>query len=67
MALANPAPGTWSAYPHPTTIGLYQAGQGHPKFDAAKAKVYFRKVCDKVRALVADTIRRWDATLSAPG
>jgi creatinine amidohydrolase len=60
MALANPAPGSWSAYPSPTTIGLYKAGQGYPKFDAAKAKVYFRKVCDKVAALVKDTIRRWD-------
>jgi creatinine amidohydrolase len=61
MALANPAPGTWSAYPNPTTIGLYKAGQGYPKFDAAKAKVYFRKVCDKVSDLVKETIRRWDA------
>ena len=61
MALANPAPGTWSAYPNPTTIGLYKAGQGYPKFDAAKAKVYFRKVCDKVSELVKDTIQRWDA------
>ena len=60
MALANPAPNTWSAYPHPTTIGLYKAGQGHPKFDAAKAKLYFRRVCDKVSDLVKDTIRRWD-------
>jgi creatinine amidohydrolase len=60
MALANPAPGTWTAYPHPTTIGLYTAGQGYPKFDEAKAKAYLRKVCDKVRGLVADTIRRWD-------
>jgi creatinine amidohydrolase len=61
MALANPAPGTWSAYPNPTTIGLYKPGQGYPKFDAAKAKLYFRKVCDKVAELVKDTIRRWDA------
>jgi len=60
MALANPAPGTWSAYPNPTSIGLYKAGQGYPKFDAAKAKVYFRKVCDKVSGLVKDTVRRWD-------
>ena len=29
--------------------------------DAAKAKLYFRKVCDKVAELVMDTIRRWDA------
>lgn len=60
MALANPAPATWIAYPHPTTIGLYKPGQGYPRFDEAKAKLYFRRVCDKVRGLVADTIRRWD-------
>jgi creatinine amidohydrolase len=61
MALANPAPGTWSAYPNPTTIGLYKAGQSYPKFDPVKARVYFRKVCDKVADLAKDTIRRWDA------
>jgi creatinine amidohydrolase len=63
MALPNPAPNTWIAYPYPTTIGLYQPGQGYPKFDEAKAKAYFRKVCDNVRGLVADTIRRWDEML----
>lgn len=60
LALANPAPGTWSAYPSPTTIGLYKAGEGYPRFEAAKARVYFRKVCDKVAELAKDTIRRWD-------
>lgn len=60
LALANPAPGTWSAYPSPTTIGLYKAGEGYPRFDAAKARVYFRRVCDKVAELAKDTIRRWD-------
>ena len=38
----------------------HQVGQGSPKFDAAKAKVYFRRVCDKVSELVKDTVRRWD-------
>jgi creatinine amidohydrolase len=60
MALANPTPGSWSAYPHPATIGLYTAGQGHPRFDPAKARLYFQKVNEKVLALVEDTIRRWD-------
>lgn len=60
MPLANPAPGTWAAYPNPTTIGLYKAGEGQPRFDPAKAKVYYGKVVDKVGALVEDTIRRWD-------
>jgi creatinine amidohydrolase len=61
LALANPAPNTWSAYPHPSTIGLYKAGQGYPRFDAAKAKLYFSKVNAKLESLIADTIRRWNA------
>ena len=61
MAAANPAPGTWIAYPAPTSIGLYKEGQGYPRFDPAKAKVYFDKVNDKVARLVETTIRQWDA------
>ena len=61
MAAPNPAPGTWSAYPAPTSIGLYKEGQGYPTFDAAKARVYFDKVNDKVGRLIEDTIRKWDA------
>jgi creatinine amidohydrolase len=61
MAAPNPAPGTWSAYPSPTSIGLYKEGQGHPKFDAAKARTYFDRVNDKVGRLIEDTIRKWDA------
>jgi creatinine amidohydrolase len=61
MALANPAPGTWSAYPNPTTIGLYKAGEGYPTFNLAKAKEYYAKVNEKIAKLIQDTIRRWDA------
>jgi creatinine amidohydrolase len=61
MAQANPAPGSWIAYPAPTSIGLYKEGQGYPHFDAVKAKVYFDKVNDKVARLVETTIRQWDA------
>jgi creatinine amidohydrolase len=60
MATANPAPGTWSAYPNPSTIGLYKAGEGYPTFDAAKAKEYYAKVNDKVLKLVQEIIRKWD-------
>jgi creatinine amidohydrolase len=60
MASAYAAPNTWSAYPHPSSIGLYQAGQGYPKFDAAKAKTYFEKVNAKLEALIRDTIARWE-------
>jgi creatinine amidohydrolase len=60
LATAYPAPGTWSAAPFPSSIGLYQPGQGYPKFDQRKADEYFQKVTDKVAALVSDTIRKWD-------
>ncbi|MCA1612802.1 MAG: creatininase family protein, partial [Acidobacteria bacterium] len=61
LATPYPAPGTWSAAPFPSSIGLYQPGQGYPKFDQRKADEYYRKVTDKVAALVTDTIRKWDA------
>jgi creatinine amidohydrolase len=60
MVTANPSPGTWSAYPNPSSITLYKDGQGYPKFDLAKAKTYFAKVNDKLTKLVQETIRKWD-------
>jgi creatinine amidohydrolase len=60
MTTANPAAGTWSAYPSPSSIGLYKAGQGFPKFDPVKAKVYFDRVNDKIAGLVQETIRKWN-------
>ncbi len=61
LATAYPAPGTWSAMPFPSSIGLYQAGQGYPKFDQKKADEYFDKVTDKVARLIEDVVRKWDA------
>ena len=60
MTTAYPAPGTWSAVPFPSSIGLYQKGQGSPRFDQAKADIYYKKVTDKVAALIIDVIRKWD-------
>ena len=60
MATANPAAGAYSAYPAPSSIGLYKAGQGYPKFDQAKANEYFDKVCKKVAKLITDTRAKWD-------
>lgn len=61
MATANPAPGTWSATPAPSSIGLYKEGQGWPKdFSQAKADEYFKKVVSKVRSLVQDTLKKWE-------
>jgi len=60
MTTANPAAGTWSAYPTPSSIGLYKEGQGFPKFDPVRAKRYFERVNDKMAKLVEDTIRKWN-------
>lgn len=60
MATPNAAPGTYSAYPAPSSIGLYRAGQGLPRFDQAKADEYFAKVNDKVADLIIDIREKWD-------
>ncbi|MBI3208870.1 MAG: creatininase family protein [Candidatus Solibacter usitatus] len=53
--------GSWSAFPFPSSIILYQAGQGYPKFDQAKADAYFKAVVEKMTGLAKDTIAKWDA------
>ncbi len=60
MATPNPAPGTYSAYPSPSSIGLYKEGQGYVKFDQAKADEYFARVTQKVARLIVDMRRKWD-------
>ena len=60
LATPYPAPGTWSAVPFPSSIGLYQKGQGYPKFDQKKADEYFQKVTDKVASLIEDVVKKWD-------
>ena len=60
LATAYPAAGTWSAVPFPSSIGLYQKGQGYPKFDQGKADQYYRKVTDKVAGLINDTVTKWE-------
>ncbi|MDX2268141.1 MAG: creatininase family protein [Bryobacter sp.] len=61
-ALASPraVPGSWSAYPFPSSIILYQPKQGLPRFDTTKAKQYFEACTDKVQGLAQDVIRKWD-------
>jgi creatinine amidohydrolase len=60
LATAYPAAGTWSAVPFPSSIGLYQKGQGYPKFDQAKADEYYKKVTDKVANFVNEIVKKWD-------
>jgi creatinine amidohydrolase len=60
LATPNPAPGTYSAYPSPSSIGLYRPGQGYVKFDQAKADEYFRRVNAKVAGLILEMKAKWD-------
>ena len=60
LAMPRPAPDTWSAAPFPSSIILYQPGQGYPKFDQKKADEYFAKVTDRVAALITEIVRKWD-------
>jgi creatinine amidohydrolase len=60
LATAYPPAGTWSATPFPSSIGLYQKGQGYPKFEQKKADEYFIKVTDKVANLINEVVRKWN-------
>lgn len=60
LATPNPAPGTYSAYPSPSSIGLYKEGQGYVKFDQKKADEYFAKVTEKIAKLIIEMRRKWD-------
>lgn len=60
LATPRPPAGAWSAYPFPSSIILYQPGQGYVRFDQAKAEAYFQAVVDKMTELVRDTIAKWD-------
>lgn len=62
MATPNPPPGGWSATPFPSSITLYKPGEGWPTdFDQARADEYYRRVVERVRALVLDTLAKWGA------
>jgi creatinine amidohydrolase len=60
LATPYPTPGTWSATPFPSSIGLYQKGQGYVKFDQKKADEYYKKVTDKVANLIIEIVKKWD-------
>jgi creatinine amidohydrolase len=60
LATARPPAGTWSAYPFPSSIILYQPGQGYVKFDQSQAHAYYQAVVDKMTTLIQETIAKWD-------
>jgi creatinine amidohydrolase len=61
MATPRAPAGSWSAYPFPSSIILYQPGQGYVKFDQGKADAYYKAVIDKMTGLAQEMIRKWDA------
>jgi len=60
MTTPYPSGTSWSAYPFPSSIGLYEPGQGHPTFDQAQAEEYFIRVNSRVGNLIKEVIEKWD-------
>ena len=60
MASVNPPADSYYAVPVTSSIGLYEKGQGYPTFDEAQAREYFRRVNDRIAALIEDVIKKWD-------
>lgn len=60
MTTPYPTGSTWSAYPFPSSIGLYEPGQGYPTFREDQAKEYFEKVNNRIFDLVDGVIKKWD-------
>jgi creatinine amidohydrolase len=49
-----------TAFPFPSSIVLYQEGQGYPDFDPDDAADYYARVNERMAELIDETIRRWD-------
>jgi creatinine amidohydrolase len=49
----------WQAWPFPSTIGLYAAGEGYPEFDEAKAGRYFDLVIERMLELIGEVQSKW--------
>jgi len=60
MASLKASASAWSAYPFPSSIILYQPDQGYPDFDEEKARIYFRRVNERMGDLIEATIVKWD-------
>jgi creatinine amidohydrolase len=60
LATASPANNSWSATPFPSSIVLYQEGQGYVKFDQKKADEYYKKVTDKMASFIVEIKSKWD-------
>lgn len=60
MATPYPSGTSWTASPFPSSIGLYEPGQGYPTFDPDQAQEYYKRVNKRVEELILDVIEKWD-------
>lgn len=60
MTTPYPSGSTWSAYPFPSSIGLYEPGQGYPTFDQDRSEDYFRRVNKRIGNLIQGVIEKWE-------
>jgi len=60
MAIPNPKAGAYKAVPVPSSILLYDKGEGYPTFDKKQADIFFKKVNKRMTELIADIIKKWD-------
>lgn len=60
MTTPYPSGTSWTAYPFPSSIGLYEPGQGFPTFEQDQAREYYQKVNKRVGGLIGDIIAKWD-------
>ena len=58
--MATPRPVGWTAYPFPSSILLYQDGEGYPDFDQARAERFFSLTLDRMAELITGVIDKWD-------
>ncbi len=58
--MTTPRESGWSAYPFPSSIILYKAGEGYPDFDRGKAAAFFARVVDRMETVIRDVISKWD-------
>ncbi len=60
MTTPFPKGTSWHAVPFPSSIGLYEKGQGFPTFNKKQAQEYFDRVNNRVAELIEDVIKKWD-------
>ncbi len=58
--MATPRGSGWTAYPFPSSIVLYRAGEGYPDFDTDRASRFVNGVVAQLADLITDVVAKWD-------